>query len=113
MDLPPSIPNSTRNSEAIEALLSRVRSLDRDARSRLVSMLDDEVDLPYLDTMEREYATAFRSIAPQHATMLRSRFVTALNEQRDFLIGMVRNALQEAELNEMQIAPQASPDDEN
>jgi len=30
-------------------------------------MLDEELDLPYLDAMEREYAKAFRAIAPQYA----------------------------------------------
>ncbi|HOE96498.1 MAG TPA: hypothetical protein PLS90_06530 [Candidatus Sumerlaeota bacterium] len=103
MELPASIPDNERNNQAIEALLNRVRGLDKEARSRLSSMLDDEVDLPYLDNMEREYAKAFRNIAPEHANVLRGRFVRALNEQRAFLIGMVRNALTEAELRDAQL----------
>jgi hypothetical protein len=86
MDLPPSIPNHEQNIQAIQALLNRVRGLDKDARARLAAMLDEELDLPYLDAMEREYAKAFREIAPQYAATLRGRFVNALNEQREFLI---------------------------
>ena len=73
MDLPPSIPNHDQNVQAIEALLSRVRGLDKKAKKRLAAMLDEELDLPYLDAMEREYAKAFREIAPQYATTLRGR----------------------------------------
>lgn len=105
MDLPPSIPNHERNIQAIQALLERVRGLNRDARSRLAAMLDDELDLPYLDAMEREYAKAFRSIAPEHANTLRGRFVTALNEQREFLVAQVRNILQEGSESELHSAP--------
>ena len=95
MDLPPSIPNHDRNLQAIEALLDRVRQLDKNAKARLAAMLDDELDLPYLDVMEREYAKAFRAIAPDHANTLRTRFVAALNDQREFLISQVRNVLQD------------------
>src|SRR5947207_2879560 len=95
MEFPPSIPKHERNIQAIEALLDRVRRLDHDAKKRLGTMLDDELDLPYLDVMEREYAKAFRCIAPGFAITLRSRFVAALNEQRDFLIIEVRKVLQE------------------
>jgi uncharacterized protein YecE (DUF72 family) len=107
MQLPASFPNPQRNREAIEALLDRVRKLDDDARTRLATMLDEEMDLPYLDTMEREYAKAFQRIAPEHAIMLRGRFVQALNDQRMFLVGLVRKALQDSTGNDLQseIAP--------
>jgi histidinol dehydrogenase len=96
VQLPSCFPNPQRNSKAIEALLERVRNLDDEAQKRLATMLDEEMDLPYLDVMEREYASAFRRIAPEHATHLRGRFVQALNEQRAFLVGLVRNVLQES-----------------
>mgnify|MGYP001588916388 FL=1 len=102
MQLPSCFPNPQRNSKAIEALLERVRNLDGDAQKRLASMLDDEMDLPYLDVMEREYALAFRRIAPEHANQLRGRFVLALNEQREFLIGLVRKVLQESDDKSLQ-----------
>jgi hypothetical protein len=95
MQLPSCFPNPQRNGKAIETLLDRVRGLDDEAKKRLAAMLDDEMDLPYLDVMEREYAMAFQKIAPDHATQLRGRFVQALNEQREFLVGLVRNVLQE------------------
>jgi histidinol dehydrogenase len=95
MQLPSCFPNPQRNGKAIETLLERVRNLDDDAQKRLATMLDDEMDLPYLDVMEREYAMAFQKIAPDHATQLRGRFVQALNEQRTFLVSLVRNVLQE------------------
>lgn len=95
MELPAIFPNPETNAPQIESLLERVRTLDKDARNRLATMLDDEMDLPYLDLMEREYAKAFRQVAPDHATMLRGRFVTALNEQREFLVTLVRNVLHE------------------
>lgn len=95
MDLPAIFPNPETNIPQIESLLERVRGLDKESRQRLAAMLDDEADLPYLDAMEREYAQAFRQVAPEHATLLRGRFVTALNEQRQFLVGLVRNVLQE------------------
>jgi hypothetical protein len=101
MELPSSFPNPQQNAKAIETLLARVRKLDRDARVRLVSMLDEEVDLPYLDVMEREYARAFQKIAPEHALTLRSRFVSALNEQREFLVDLVRKVLEECEQEEV------------
>lgn len=100
MELPAIFPNPETNAPQIESLLDRVRTLDKDARIRLATMLDDEMDLPYLDLMEREYAKAFRQVAPDHATMLRGRFVTALNEQREFLVGLVRNVLQEEDKKE-------------
>lgn len=96
MELPASFPNRQANAEAIEALLERVRSLDKDAKARLSTMLDDEVDLPYLDIMEREYAKAFTQIAPDNAVMLRGRFVMALNQQRERLVGLVRKELHAA-----------------
>jgi hypothetical protein len=96
MQLPECFPNPRRNSKAIEALLDRVRSLDIDAKRRLATMLDEEMDLPYLDVMEREYAEAFRRIAPDNANNLRGRFVQALNDQRAFLVGLVRKVLQES-----------------
>lgn len=102
MQLPSSFPNPQRNAQAIEGLLDRVRRLDNDAKARLSAMLDDELDLPYLDVMEREYAKTFRRIAPDHATMLRGRFVKALNEQREYLISLVRKALHECESNTLQ-----------
>ena len=102
MQLPSSFPNPQRNAQAIEGLLDRVRRLDKEAKTRLSAMLDDELDLPYLEVMEREYARTFRRIAPEHATMLRGRFVNALNEQREFLIDLVRKALQDGEGNELQ-----------
>ena len=102
MQLPSCFPNPQRNSQAIESLLERVRNLDEDSKKRLTAMLDDEMDLPYLDVMEREYASAFRRIAPDHANHLRGRFVQALNEQRSFLVGMVRNVLQDQLGNPMQ-----------
>jgi hypothetical protein len=105
MELPPSFPNPEKNIVAIEALLDRVRKLDKEAKVRLALMLDEELDLPYLDIMEREYAKAFRRIAPNHANLLRTRFVTALNEQRVFLIDQVRKELQAGEDNEMQPTP--------
>ena len=77
-----------------------MRTLDKDSRKRLSSMLDAELDLPYLDMMEREYAKAFRQMAPEHATMLRGRFVTALNEQREFLVSLVCKVLQEEDSKE-------------
>lgn len=103
MQLPSSFPNPQRNAQAIEGLLERVRRLDTDAKARLTTMLDEEMDLPYLDVMEREYAQTFRKIAPDHATLLRGRFVTALNEQREFLIELVRKALHESERNDLQL----------
>jgi hypothetical protein len=101
MELPPSFPNPKQNAKAVESLLNRVRTLDKDARNRLLTMLDEEIDLPYLDVMEREYAKAFQKIAPSHAVMLRSRFVSALNEQREFLVNQVRNTLQDLAANEV------------
>jgi hypothetical protein len=106
MQLPSCFPNPQRNSKAIESLLERVRGLDPDSKNRLAAMLDDEMDLPYLDVMEREYASAFRRIAPDHANQLRGRFVQALNEQRSFLVGLVRNVLQESVGNAVQIQPE-------
>ena len=111
MPMPPSIPNSSKNAQAIEALLERVRNLDNEAKSRLASMLDNEVDLPYLDVMEREYAKAFRRLSPEHANMLRGRFVCALNEQREYLVGLVRNVLQESEVNDLQTSTQDTVSD--
>ncbi len=102
MQLPSSFPNPQRNTQAINDLLERVRTLDEGARRRLTSMLDEEMDLPYLDVMEREYAKAFQKIAPSHAVMLRSRFVSALNEQREFLVEQVRNVLQELDCKDLQ-----------
>lgn len=104
MDLPASFPNPERNIVAIESLLERVRSLEPEAKERLSHMLDEEMDLPYLDAMEREYAKAFRQIAPEQATALRGRFVAALNEQREFLVGLVRKVLHEGLTPEMQTA---------
>lgn len=101
MELPPSFPNPKQNAKAVESLLNRVRTLDKEARNRLLTMLDEEIDLPYLDVMEREYAKAFQKIAPNHAVMLRSRFVSALNEQREFLVNQVRNTLQHLAANEV------------
>lgn len=95
MELPASFPNHEKNAQAIEALLERVRKLDPAAKARLAAMLDNEMDLPYLDAMEREYAKAFQRIAPGHATVLRGRFVLALNEQREFLVGLVRKVLRD------------------
>ena len=114
MELPASFPDPKTNIQAIESLLDRVRSLDKEARTRLAVMLDDEQDLPYLDVMEREYAKAFREVAPDHATMLRGRFVTALNEQREFLVGLVRNVLQgvETPLQPVRLGIQSSPPSE-
>lgn len=106
MEFPPSIPNNSKNAKAIEALLDRVRRLDKDAKSRLLSMLDDEVDLPYLDVMEREYAKAFRRISPKHANALRGRFNRALAEQREYLVGLVRKVLQGCEDIDLQMAKQ-------
>lgn len=95
MDLPDCFPNPEHNAQQIENLLKRVRNLDATARRRLSSMLDEEMDLPYLDVMERQYAQAFQQVAPDHATELRGRFNQALNEQRMFLVGLVRQALRE------------------
>lgn len=103
MELPAIFPNPETNLPQIESLLDRVRTLDRDARGRLATMLDNEMDLPYLDLMEREYARTFRQMAPDHATALRGRFVSALNEQREFLVSMVRKVLQEED--EKQVNP--------
>jgi urease accessory protein UreE len=69
-------------------------------------MLNEELDLPYLDVMEREYAKTFRRIAPDHANLLRSRFVRALNDQREYLIQLVRNVLQEQDGNALQLEPE-------
>ena len=109
MELPASFPNPQRNAQAIEGLLERVRRLDKDAKTRLSSMLNDELDLPYLDVMEREYAKTFRRIAPEHANLLRSRFVHALNDQRAHLITLVRNVLQEESDNTLQPEPEPEP----
>lgn len=95
MELPAIFPNPETNIPQIESLLDRVRTLDKDARQRLASMLENEMDLPYLDLMEREYAKTFRQVAPNQATELRGRFVSALNEQREFLVGLVCKVLQE------------------
>lgn len=95
MELPAIFPNPETNLPQINSLLDRVRTLDKDARERLATMLVNEMDLPYLDLMEREYARAFTQVAPDHATMLRGRFVTALNEQREFLVELVCKVLQE------------------
>ncbi|MCL5269094.1 MAG: hypothetical protein M1457_00720, partial [bacterium] len=81
----------------VDELLDRVRGLDRDAKSRLASMLDRELDLPYLDLIEREYARAFRLLVPERAVQLRGRFVAALNMQREQLRELVRRVLQESE----------------
>lgn len=102
MEMPSSFPNPQRNAQAIQGLLERVRKLDKDAKARLNSMLNEELDLPYLDVMEREYAKTFRRIAPEHANMLRSRFVHALNDQREYLIELVRNVLQEEDSKDLQ-----------
>jgi hypothetical protein len=109
MQLPPCFPNPQRNGKAIEALLERVRNLDIDAKKRLVTMLDEEMDLPYLDVMEREYAQAFQRIAPDNANHLRGRFVQALNEQRAFLVGLVRKVLQDGLENALQSGPDGEP----
>jgi hypothetical protein len=106
MQLPSNFPNPQRNAQAIQGLLERVRRLDQDAKARLNSMLDEELDLPYLDVMEREYAKTFRRIAPEHANLLRSRFVRALNDQRSYLIDLVRNVLQENGGNTLQSEPE-------
>ncbi len=95
MNRPLNSPENPRNAKAVAALLDRVRNLDDDARNRLLAMLDDEMDLPYLDVMEREYASFFRQVCPEQAAMLRGRFVNALNSQREHLVGLVRNALQQ------------------
>lgn len=95
MQLPSSPSENPRNAQAVAALLERVRRLDSDAKKRLSAMLDDEMDLPYLDTMEREYAQFFKTVCPDQASMLRGRFVKALNEQREHLVDMVRNVLHE------------------
>lgn len=101
MELPAIFPNPETNIPQIESLLDRVRTLDKAARVRLAAMLSDEMDLPYLDMMEREYAQAFRQVAPEHATMLRGRFVSALSEQREFLVSLVRKVLQEQDAAEV------------
>jgi hypothetical protein len=95
VDTPAGLPNPQANLKAIQALLTRVRGLNKDAKARLGVMLDDEADLPYLDAMEREYARAFQEIVPEKAVMLRGMFVQSLNQQREKLVGMVRNALHE------------------
>ena len=87
------------HTRAIEKLLVRVRGLNKDARARLGTMLDDEMDLPYLDVMEREYAKLFQTLAPDQSVDLRGRFVKTLNEQREYLVGIVRNVLQEPDEN--------------
>ncbi|MCE5229154.1 hypothetical protein LLG95_06110 [bacterium] len=97
MQLPSSPSENPRNAQAVAALLERVRRLDADAKKRLNAMLDDEMDLPYLDAMEREYAQFFKTVCPDQASLLRGRFVKALNEQRQNLVGMVRNVLHEQE----------------
>lgn len=97
MQLPSSPSENPRNAQAVAALLERVRRLDSDAKKRLCAMLDDEMDLPYLDTMEREYAQFFKTVCPDQASVLRGRFVKALNEQREHLVDMVRNVLQEGD----------------
>ena len=102
MERPGSLPYSEKNTKAIEGLLGRVRSLNPSARARLLTMLNDEMDLPYLDMMEREYAKLFRTLTPTHAIELRGRFVKALNEQRGYLVGLVRNILQECGDKELQ-----------
>jgi len=95
MDVPGCFPNPGRSSRQIEELLARVRNLDSKSKTRLRTMLADEMDLPYLDAMERAYHEVFRQIAPEHATQLRSRFVTAINAQRAFLTDLVLKALDE------------------
>ncbi|MEN6625098.1 MAG: hypothetical protein ABFD69_02600 [Candidatus Sumerlaeia bacterium] len=99
MQLPSSPSDNPRNAQAVAALLERVRRLDPAAKKRLTTMLDDEMDLPYLDAMEREYAQFFQSVCPDQSSMLRGRFVRALNEQREHLVGMVRKVLQEGDDN--------------
>ena len=101
MDLPENFPNPERNRVAIQGLLDRIRTLDKPARGRLRAMLDEEMDLPYLDVMEREYARAFQRVAPDHAVALRGRFIQALNDQRAFLVALVRKTLQDCECNEL------------
>ena len=95
MDTPAGLPNPQANIQAIQALLTRIRGLSQEAKTRLDAMLDDEADLPYLDAMEREYARAFQEIVPEKAVMLRGMFVQSLNQQREKLVGMVRNVLHE------------------
>ena len=97
MQLPPSFPNPQRNTEAIRTLLDRVKALNHESKRRLRKMLDEELDLPYLDALERECALAFRRVAPDQALMLRGRFVQSLNEQRGFLLSLVYEALNEPE----------------
>ncbi len=93
MNLPENL-NTDRNKRAVDSLLERVRGLDEEAKSRLLNMLDEEMDLPYLDMMEREYAKVFRCVSPEHATMLRGRFVETLNRTREYLVSEVRKILQ-------------------
>ncbi len=97
MQMPSSPSENPRNAQAVAALLERVRRLDADAKKRLSAMLDDDMYVPYLDTMEREYAQFFKTVCPDQAAMLRGRFVTALNQQREQLVGMVRNVLHEGD----------------
>jgi hypothetical protein len=101
MHLPENFPNPERNRRAIQGLLDRIKTLDKSARGRLQAMLDEEMDLPYLDVMEREYARAFQRVAPDHAVILRGRFIQALTEQRGFLVGLVRKTLQDCDCNDL------------
>ncbi len=95
MQLPQGFPDNPRNAEAVHTLIDRVRKLEPSAKARLAVMLEEEMDLPYLDAMERQYADFFRKVAPDNATMLRGRFVEALDRQRIYLVGLVRQALTE------------------
>ncbi len=101
MDFEKKLPNPQVDQQNIDALLNRISRLDKTARERLRLMLDDEMDLPYLDVMEREFARAFRKIAPDYANQLRGRFINALYEQRELLTGKVRSLLQQLDEDEL------------
>ena len=68
MQLPQGFPDNPRNAEAVHTLIDRVRKLEPSAKARLAVMLEEEMDLPYLDAMERQYADFFRKVAPENAT---------------------------------------------
>ena len=55
MSLPSFFPDPQRSQKLIDDLLERVKGLDPLAKKRLLSLLEDEADLPLLDKVEREY----------------------------------------------------------
>lgn len=90
--------NKTREQQrrdAIDALIARVRALPAIDKMTLARMLENEVDLPYLDSMEREYSSIYRTLAPDRAVALRGRFLQTLTQSREQLLTEIWKVLHE------------------